>query len=74
MDRQSVLYESDGRIATITLNRPENRNSMTPDVMQGFREAVAIERTKVDRSHRSPRGTSVGCAVRVVMTTERESQ
>ena len=32
-----MLYESDGRIATITLNRPENRNSMTPDVMERFR-------------------------------------
>jgi len=39
-----VLYESDGRIATITLNRPENRNSMTPDVMNLFRERVAEAR------------------------------
>jgi enoyl-CoA hydratase/carnithine racemase len=38
---QPVLYEVEGAIATITLNRPENRNSMTPDVMAAFRAAVA---------------------------------
>jgi enoyl-CoA hydratase/carnithine racemase len=36
-----VLYEAAGGIATITLNRPENRNSMTPDVMAAFRDCVA---------------------------------
>lgn len=43
---ESVLYESDGRIATITLNRPENRNSMTPDVMERFRACVARARAE----------------------------
>jgi enoyl-CoA hydratase len=43
-DEESVLYESDGRIATLTLNRPENRNSMTPDVMERFRAGVARAR------------------------------
>jgi hypothetical protein len=42
--------------------------------MCGFREAVAIKRTEFDRSQRRHRGPSVGFAVRVVMTTERESQ
>jgi len=42
----SVLYESDGRIATLTLNRPENRNSMTPDVMERFRACVARARSE----------------------------
>ncbi|MDJ0868463.1 MAG: enoyl-CoA hydratase/isomerase family protein [Myxococcota bacterium] len=41
MSDAPVLYESSEAIATITLNRPENRNSMTPDVMQAFRAAVA---------------------------------
>ena len=44
MADDSVLYDSDGRIAVITLNRPENRNSMTPDVMARFRERVAQAR------------------------------
>jgi enoyl-CoA hydratase/carnithine racemase len=37
----AVLYESKDYIATITLNRPENRNSMTDDVLEGLRGAVA---------------------------------
>jgi enoyl-CoA hydratase/carnithine racemase len=36
-----VLYEVADAIARITLNRPENRNSMTPEVMTAFRDAVA---------------------------------
>jgi enoyl-CoA hydratase/carnithine racemase len=44
LDDDSVLYESDGRIAMLTLNRPENRNSMTPDVMARFRACVARAR------------------------------
>ena len=36
-----VLYDVADAVATITLNRPENRNSMTPEVMQAFRDAVA---------------------------------
>jgi enoyl-CoA hydratase/carnithine racemase len=47
VSEDSVLYESDGRIATVTLNRPENRNSMTPDVMQRFRACVARARAEV---------------------------
>jgi enoyl-CoA hydratase/carnithine racemase len=46
-----VLYASDGRIATITLNRPENRNSMTPDVMAAFRACLA--RARADRDLRA---------------------
>ena len=48
MSDDSVLYESAGGIATITLNRPENRNSMTPDVMARFRARVAEARTDAD--------------------------
>ncbi len=41
MAEPAVLYEVKDRIAEITLNRPENRNSMTDDVLEGLREAVA---------------------------------
>jgi len=37
----AVLYEVKDEIAKITLNRPENRNSMTDEVLEGLREAVA---------------------------------
>ena len=59
MNDDSVLYESDGRIATLTLNRPENRNSMTPDVMERFRACVARARGEsrpaLRRDHRAGR-------------------
>jgi enoyl-CoA hydratase/carnithine racemase len=50
MSEAPVLYDVADAIATITLNRPENRNSMTPEVMQAFRDAVA--RAAADRSLR----------------------
>jgi enoyl-CoA hydratase/carnithine racemase len=40
----AVLYESKDHVAQITLNRPENRNSMTDDVLEGLRESVARAR------------------------------
>jgi enoyl-CoA hydratase/carnithine racemase len=36
-----VLFDVHDHIATITLNRPENRNSMTEDVLSGLQESVA---------------------------------
>jgi enoyl-CoA hydratase/carnithine racemase len=44
MSEAPVLYATRDYVATITLNRPENRNSMTPDVLEGFREAIARAR------------------------------
>jgi enoyl-CoA hydratase/carnithine racemase len=41
MSDPAVLYEVKDQIAQITLNRPENRNSMTNDVLEGFANAVA---------------------------------
>lgn len=41
MSEAAVLYEVKDHVAVVTLNRPENRNSMTPDVMSGLSEAVA---------------------------------
>jgi len=51
MVSDAVLYESDGRVATITLNRPDNRNSMTPDVLSGFMDS--IRRVREDGSLRA---------------------
>ena len=48
MSEASVLYESSDRVAQITLNRPDNRNSMTPDVLEGLAEAVARARSEED--------------------------
>jgi enoyl-CoA hydratase/carnithine racemase len=48
MAEPAVLYESAQHIAEITLNRPENRNSMTPDVLAGLRDAVARAREDSD--------------------------
>ena len=40
-----VLYEVDGAVARVTINRPERRNSMSYGVMQGLRDAVAAAKT-----------------------------
>ena len=36
MSEPAVLYEVKDYIGTLTLNRPENRNSMTNDVLEGL--------------------------------------
>ena len=41
MPEPAVLYECRDHVATITLNRPENRNSMTEDVLTGLGDALA---------------------------------
>jgi enoyl-CoA hydratase/carnithine racemase len=41
MSEPAVLYELKDHVATVTLNRPDNRNSMTPDVLEGLAEAMA---------------------------------
>jgi enoyl-CoA hydratase/carnithine racemase len=40
MAEPAVLYEVENTIATVTLNRADNRNSMTQDVLEGLGEAV----------------------------------
>lgn len=40
MSDAPVLYEVKDFIATITLNRPDNRNSMTDEVLTGFKDAL----------------------------------
>ena len=44
MSDDAVLYDVAEHVATITLNRPENRNSMTPDVLEGLMASVARAR------------------------------
>jgi len=44
MSEPAVLYETKDHIATLTLNRPENRNSMTEDVLEGLRAGVTRAR------------------------------
>jgi enoyl-CoA hydratase/carnithine racemase len=48
MSTDPVLLEVGEGIATLTLNRPENRNSMTPEVLAAFREHVAAVRADRD--------------------------
>jgi enoyl-CoA hydratase/carnithine racemase len=37
---EAVLYERHGHVAVITLNRPDNRNSMTPELFAAFEATV----------------------------------
>jgi len=46
-EQQTVLYEVANRIATITINRPERHNAMSPEVMAQLRQAFAS--AKADR-------------------------
>ena len=48
MSEPAVLYGVKDHIATLTLNRPENRNSMTPEVLEGLAAAVAAARADAD--------------------------
>jgi len=44
----AVRVERDGPIATIVLNRPDNRNTMTPELLDAFSAAVADVRRDAD--------------------------
>ena len=44
----AVLYRRQDHIGVITLNRPDNRNSMTPDLLDGFTRAVGEVRADAD--------------------------
>lgn len=44
----AVLLERRGHVAQIQLNRPENRNSMTPELLAAFADAVATVRSWAD--------------------------
>lgn len=71
---QTVLYETDGGVATVTLNRPETLNSMTDQFMTELRQA--FERVDDDESVRvvvltgAGRGFSSGADLAVVNDPE----
>jgi enoyl-CoA hydratase/carnithine racemase len=48
MAEPEVLYEVTGRLARITINRPERRNAMSYGVMQGLRDGVAAAKADED--------------------------
>src|SRR5215470_13258632 len=41
-------YARDGHIGTLTLDRPDNRNSMTPELLDAFATASAAARADAD--------------------------
>lgn len=41
---EAVRYHTDGMVGVITLNRPDNRNSMTPELLDAFAAASAAAR------------------------------
>ncbi len=40
MNQEPLLVETQGSVATLTLNRPEKRNSLTPDLLQKLRDSL----------------------------------
>ena len=51
MGERAVLYEAADRIGLITLNRPDHRNAMTPELLDAFSEA--IDEARADQEIRS---------------------
>ena len=41
---QAVRYHTEGTVGVLTLDRPDNRNSMTPELLDAFAEASALAR------------------------------
>ena len=39
---KSVLYEQDDRIVKITLNRPDTRNALSGDIIDGLVEYLSL--------------------------------
>ena len=50
MSERAVLYEATERIGLITLNRPDQRNAMTPELLDSF--CAAIDEALADREIR----------------------
>lgn len=48
MTDPAVLFDVQGHVGQITLNRPEERNSMTPELLGAFAEAVGAARARSD--------------------------
>ncbi len=45
---EEVLYEVDGHVATFTLNRPEQRNAVSPELTQAMAEAMGTFESDAD--------------------------
>jgi len=45
---EEVLYEVDGHVATLTLNRPEQRNAVSPELTQAMAEAMGTFESDAD--------------------------
>jgi enoyl-CoA hydratase/carnithine racemase len=58
MTSDAVRYELSGDVGVITLNRPDNRNSMTPELLDAF--GVAAARARADRAARCVVVTGTG--------------
>src|SRR3954463_12902450 len=58
MSEPAVLFAADADIGVITLDRPDNRNSMTPELLDAF--AAASARAKADTSIRALVVTGTG--------------
>ena len=54
----AVRYDTDGRVGVITLDRPDNRNSMTPELLDAF--AAASVAARADASVRAVVITGTG--------------
>ena len=52
-DPEPVLYETDDRVATLTLNRPERLNTITPELIEAFNAAMARAQDDPRRPRRS---------------------
>ena len=48
MPTDTVLYELDGGVATITLNDPSTRNALSPELLGGLVEAFERARDDAD--------------------------
>src|SRR5678815_4961783 len=55
---EAVRYHADGMVGVITLDRPDNRNSMTPELLDAFAAASAAARA--DKSIRALVVTGTG--------------
>ena len=48
MGKWAVEYESADRIGVLTLNRPEQRNAMSPELLDAFSEQIEVARNDTD--------------------------
>jgi len=53
MNYENVIYEVDGRVATLTLNQPDNRNALGPEMIDEI----------VDACHQTQLNTDISCLI-----------